>query len=219
MTVRDDSVIIDCLGVADTELSDHRTVFCSLSARKPDRVKQKVTSRNLRRIDPTRFQTDVSRVASSLAECPDCELLEEFNASLRNVLDRNAPLVTRTVTARPSAPWITEEVKAAKCNLRKAEMRWCSIGLSVRKQIFIEQRNVKKQTNKNNEYFFLLNVNTFARNCQSVIQASQYGLNNELLGNSESSVFPSDVPESELPDHFCSFFDQKIASICIELDS
>ena len=104
VTVRDDSVIIDCLGVADTELSDHRTVFCSLSARKPDRVKQKMTSRNLRRIDPTRFQTDVSQVASSLAECPDCELLEELNASLRNALDRHAPLVTRTVTARSSAP-------------------------------------------------------------------------------------------------------------------
>ena len=98
-------------------------------------------SRNLRRIDPTRFQTDVSRVASSLAECPDCELLEEFNASLRNVLDRNAPLVTQTVTARPSAPWNTEEVKAAKCNLRTAERLWRSGGLTVHKQIFIEQRN------------------------------------------------------------------------------
>ena len=31
--------------------------------------------------------------------------------------------------------------------------------------------------------------------------------------------FPSDIPESELPDHFSSFFDQKIASICTELDS
>ena len=115
--VRDDSVIIDSLDVVDKALSDHRTVFCSLSLRKPGRVKQQVTSRNLRRIDPARFQTDVSQVASSLAECPDCELLEKLNASLRNVLDRPAPLVTRTVTARPSTPWITEEVKAAECNL------------------------------------------------------------------------------------------------------
>ena len=63
----------------------------------------------------------MSQMASSLAECPDCELLKELNTSLRNVLDRHAPLVIRTVTARPSAPWIAEEVKAAKCNLRKAE--------------------------------------------------------------------------------------------------
>ena len=112
---RDDSVIIDSLDIVDMALSDHSTVFCSLSLRKPGRVKQQVTSRNLRRIDLTRFQTDVSQVASSLTECPD--------ASLRNVLDRPAPLVTRTVTARPSAPWITEEVEAAKGNLRKAERR------------------------------------------------------------------------------------------------
>ena len=128
------TVIIDSLDVVDTALSDHRTVFCSLSLRKPGRVKKQVTSRNLRRIDPTRFQTDVSQVDSSLAECPDRDLLEELNASLRNVLDRHAPLVTRTVTARLSAPWITDEVKAAKCNVRKAERRWRSSGLTVRFQ-------------------------------------------------------------------------------------
>ena len=121
--VRDDSVIIVSLDVVDTALSYHRTVFCSPSLRKPGRVKQQVMSQNLRRIDSTRFQTNVSPVASSLAECPDCELLKELNASLRNVLDRHAPLVTRTDTARPSAPWITEEMKATKCNLRKAERR------------------------------------------------------------------------------------------------
>ena len=31
--------------------------------------------------------------------------------------------------------------------------------------------------------------------------------------------FPNDIPESELPDIFSSFFDHKIASICTELDS
>ena len=73
--VHDNSVIINSLDVVDMALSDHRTVFCSLSLRKPGRVKQQVTSRNLRRIDPTRFQTNVSQLASSLAECPDCEQL------------------------------------------------------------------------------------------------------------------------------------------------
>ena len=67
----------------DTALSDHRTVLCSLSLRKPSRAKQQVKSRNLRRIDPTRFQTDVSQVASPLAECYDSELLVHFAASLR----------------------------------------------------------------------------------------------------------------------------------------
>ena len=46
-----------------------------------------------------------------------------------------------------------------------------------------------------------------------------YGFTNELLGKIKGSVFPSDIPESELSDHFSSFFDQKIASICTELYS
>ena len=45
------------------------------------------------------------------------------------------------------------------------------------------------------------------------------GLTNELLGNSESSVFPSDIPECELPDRFWSFFEKKIASSRSKFDS
>ena len=34
-----------------------------------------------------------------------------------------------------------------------------------------------------------------------------YGLTDELLGNNKSSVFPGNISESELPDHFSSFSD------------
>lgn len=70
------------------------------------------------RTGPTRYRTDVSLVVSSLTERPSGELLVEFNTLLRNILDRHAPLVTRTVTACPSALWITEMVKTTECNLR-----------------------------------------------------------------------------------------------------
>ena len=135
-------------------------------------------------------------MASSLTECPD--------ASLRNVLDRHAPLVTRTDTARPSAPWITEEVKAAKCNLRKAERRWRSSGLTVHEQIYMEQRNVK------NRAILSVKRKHFREKLSKCNSSKQpYGLANELLENSQSSVFQSDILESELPDHFSSFFDYK----------
>ena len=95
--VHDDFPAIHSLDIICIALSDHRTVFCELSRRKPSSAKQQVTSRNLRRIDPTSFQTDVSQVVSSLAQYPDREVLGKFNASLRNFLDREAPLVIRTV--------------------------------------------------------------------------------------------------------------------------
>ena len=82
---------------------------------------------------------------------PDSELLVEFNASLRDILDRHAPLVTRTVMARPSAPRITEEVKVAECNLRKAVRQWRSSDLTVQRQLSAEQRNLTTTINHNNE--------------------------------------------------------------------
>ena len=44
-----------------------------------------------------------------------------------------------------------------------------------------------------------------------------YRLTNELLGNSNSSVFPCDIPEAVLPGHFSSFFDQKIDLLALNL--
>ena len=41
-------------------------------------------------------------------------LIGVYNTCLRLLLDRHAPLVTRTVTDRTSAPWMTLEIKQAK---------------------------------------------------------------------------------------------------------
>ena len=157
-------------------------VFCSLSLRKPGRVKQQVTSRNLRRINPTRFQTDISQVASSLAECPDCELLEEPACSACNSNCRGTPV--RSVDHRGSEG---SQVQSAH------------------KQLFIEQRHVEKS-----QVILSAKRKHFCEKLSKCNSSKQlYGLTNELLGNSKSSVFPSDIPESELPDHLSSFFVEK----------
>ena len=65
--------------------------------------------------------TDLRNVLESTTQSDSADPLSVYNTRLRQVLDQHAPLVTRTVTGRTSAPWMTMEVKQAKVERRIAE--------------------------------------------------------------------------------------------------
>ena len=52
------------------------------------------------------------------------DLAKCYNSTLKVVLDKHAPLVTRSIKERPRVPWFNEEIKMAKRERRKAEKRW-----------------------------------------------------------------------------------------------
>ena len=123
-------------------LSDHFVISFDLLLRKPGRVTKKVTSQNIRSIDMHVFRTDLRNVLESTTQSDLADPLSVYNTCLSQVLDHNAPLVTRTVTDRTSAPWMTLEVKQAKVERRIAERKWCQAGVTVHKEIYAKQRSL-----------------------------------------------------------------------------
>ena len=95
-------------------LSAHFVISFDLLLRKPGRVTKKVTSCNIRSVDMYAFRTDLRNVLESATQSESADPLSVYNTCLRQALDHHAPLVTRTVTDRTSAPWMTLEVKQAK---------------------------------------------------------------------------------------------------------
>ena len=63
---------------------------------------------------------------------------------MRPVLDNYAQLKTRCVPVRPSAPLIGEEIREAKCALRRANELANRSKLTVRRELFVKQRNLLK---------------------------------------------------------------------------
>ena len=51
-------------------------------------------------------------------------LVREYNLTLKNITDHHAPLKTKIPRARPSAPWYSAEIVAAKRCRCKAERAW-----------------------------------------------------------------------------------------------
>ncbi|KAL8597119.1 hypothetical protein ACOMHN_008192 [Nucella lapillus] len=111
--------IID-LTVVDKQISDPFLISFSLRLCKPRRRTREVTSRKLKDIDLDVFKADVTTSLSIIS--PDAgDQAAQLNTCLGELLDLHAPLTTRRVTDRTSAPWMTLDIKAAKQERRQTE--------------------------------------------------------------------------------------------------
>ena len=143
--VRRDASCLSLETVEDIALSDHSAIYCSVNVRRPAARKRLVTSRNLRAMNSTDFQADIKSFAETAGDqCADPGLLDVYDTGLRQVLDPHAPLTTRRVSDRPSVPWMTDGIKAAKRELRRAERQWRDTRLTVHREIYTKQRGVVK---------------------------------------------------------------------------
>ena len=88
------------------------------------------------------FRTYVHNLLGSATQSNSTDPLGAYNTCLRQLRDRQAPLVTRTVTDRTSAPWMTLEIKQAKVQQRLAERKWRESDLAVHREIYVKQRNL-----------------------------------------------------------------------------
>ena len=86
------------LTVVDMLLSNHFVIALDLLLRKPVRELKKILLQNIRAIDMHVFRTDVHNLLGSATQSNATDPLGVYNTSLRQLLDRHAPLVTRTVT-------------------------------------------------------------------------------------------------------------------------
>ena len=78
-------------------------------------------NQRLRAIDMYKFSSDLED--SMLIRSPlndDLSLaFDQFNSTVQSMIDDHAPIIRRSVTLRPYAPWFTDKIKVAKRKRRK----------------------------------------------------------------------------------------------------
>ena len=78
-------------------------------------------NQRLRAIDMYKFSSDLED--SMLIRSPlndDLSLaFDQFNTTVQSMIDNHAPIIRRSVTLRPYAPWFTDKIKVAKRKRRK----------------------------------------------------------------------------------------------------
>ena len=131
----------------DCYLSDHASVCCKLASQRSPLLDKVITFRKYKGIDLESFKRDLDS-SSPCQGSPSVisgegldELARNYNNTLSALVDRHAPLKSKRVRSRPSFPWYTAEINAAKNLRRKAERRWRRTGLHEDFVAFKAQRN------------------------------------------------------------------------------
>ena len=133
---------------------------------------------------------------------------------MSQLIETHAPVRTRSVTERISAPWMSKEIKSAKSDRRRAERQWRRTGLPEDKSNF---RTMQIKVNDIIRYakrcFY---ENSISNACSS---KALFRVVSIFYGNSKSCILPCSSKISDLVETFSDYFIEKISSIRRNLDS
>ena len=194
-------------------LSDHFGVFSLLRLQPPAPLTRHVTSRNIKAIEQDAFSVQVRNMVQGVGDGAVSNLVEAYNKGLGKILDEHAPLVSRRVRDRPSAPWMTEGVREARRKRRRAERKWRKTHLTVHKQIYVHAMQSSRSVSilARKDYYF-----NKMKDCKSSKQL--FNVSDSLLGRNRSTCLPTDTAKSDLPQRFCDYFSDKIRTLRSDLD-
>ena len=122
---RDTDFVLGSSPKPDRYLSDHTTILFELITSKPSLSRKTVSYRSIKSVNIEELTKDL--ITSKL--CLDTptqldSLVSCYNNTISTLLDRHAPMKTRTVAVRPMVPWYNEKIRLAKKERRKAERKW-----------------------------------------------------------------------------------------------
>ena len=144
---------------------------------------------------------DLNSLQSDLAATDLCrnppEVLEDlakcYNSTLKVVLDKHAPLITRSIKERPRVPWFNEEIKTAKRERRKAEKRWRRTRLDSDMAAFKVKRNAATALmNKARREFY---TNFIEENSGN--QKKLFAAGNRLLNRGSADCLPPTIDRAQ----------------------
>ena len=102
-----DSFSVSKVKVFDKCISDHFLISFIIDVKKPKRPLREIMSRDIRAISTDDLCLDLALSCSISIPFSDACKASVFTSEIAAVFDRHAPLRARTVTQRPSAPWMT----------------------------------------------------------------------------------------------------------------
>ena len=209
---RSDDMLILSSKATDLGFPDHYPVFTHMSLSKPTLPTKCVTYWKLKNITANELDTAIqstSICSTTLADRTLDELTTLYDTSLSAVINGLAPLRTRSITIRPEAKWYNEETRAAKQQRRQAERRWRKSGLTVHRDIYIEQKQrVNTIITEAKASYYKEAIQDHKGDTKQLFKFI-----NNLLGKTNGSPLPSEKTNMEVADMFSDFFIEKIFRI------
>ena len=204
---RSSDQLVEDLSVTDTAISDHFWATCLLPGQKSKSVKKEISYRKIKAIDIAQFKSDIelSSLSSSFNDVDTA--VTTYNTELAKILDKHAPIVRKTVTLHPEAPWFNDEIKNAKKERRKAEHTWRKSNLTVHREIFVEKKTTVNNLIKSAKETYYSDMVSESE------QKNLFKIVDKITNKKPTNVLPEHTSAKDLADKFGTFFTQKIEKI------
>ena len=143
------------------------------------------------------------------------ELLLSYSKTLIAVLEKHAPVKTRTIVTRPQVPWYTDEIRQAKRERRKAERRWRLSKLYYDLAVFKVKRNaVYNLMNKARQAFYAKLIEDNSCNQRKLFRVSK-----RLFNQSQGDELPPNLHAHTFANEVGKYFVSKIDIIQRQIDA
>ncbi|XP_072043096.1 uncharacterized protein [Amphiura filiformis] len=188
--------------------SDHYAVTCIADVSRPAISKHCFKVRDFKNIDFEQMRQDIC--ASALCTSPEpsvSALALQYDTTLREILDKHAPEVTRCVTNRPNAPWFNDELREAKRKRRQCERAWIKSGLEVHRKIYRDECNT---------YYRLLLAakrNYHREQISGRNQQQLFKVVDTITNGKSEPTLPEHDNGKDLADKFADYFTSKVTNI------
>jgi len=141
LITRSDDKLISKVRTLPELLSDHNVVVCDINLPRPPASRLTVSYRKTRDIDLQAFLSDINKFLPDIPSNNDTgvdEQIDRYENTLRSLLDKHAPQITRTITLGPHTPWFTVDLRELRREKRRCERKYLSTRLTVDKYIYHE---------------------------------------------------------------------------------
>ncbi|XP_077985142.1 uncharacterized protein LOC144439783 [Glandiceps talaboti] len=207
---------VEDIKISDPVISDHFAVSFKIPVTKPKPTRKILSSRKITDINIEDVCTDIQN--SPLITRPSSvltSLIDQYDESLRNILDTHAPIRQRTVIMRPNIKWYNDEIRDAKRKRRLAERNWRRTKLTIHRQIY------KSQCLTVNQLIHSAKINYYRHIIQENgnNQKALFNVVNKLLHKSKEMQLPSHTSTEEIAERFSNFFVDKIKTIRVNLQN
>ena len=208
------------INATDSEMfphCDHFPVKFDLLNTSANSINEKkiINFRNIKEINQETFTQELSNELLCLNEQSSFDkIISLFNSKCTSVLDAHAPLLTKQIKERKSAPWFDGEYKALRTCRRKAEKKWRISGSSEDKEAFktLREQCTQLSDRKKHEFF----RSQFEKH--SFSSKSLFNFVDTFLDREQSLILPPSDSLKETVESFNTYFEDKIHSIREKFD-
>ena len=129
--------------LCDPGLSDHLAITSKLHLRKPPLVRRQVSARCFGHICVDELRLDLQQ--SEHLHCHVSLAATRYEAALGSLMEKYAPLRTKTITIRSDVEWFDDDIHEARRKRRMLERKWRKSGLEIDRQLFVHSSQLVSQ--------------------------------------------------------------------------